>query len=66
MGFRKRKSRKRFWYNNLVLVINFSQVHGNEINCCQWHPFQGLIASGSKDSTIKFWDPNSGEELASL
>jgi len=41
-------------------------VHGNEINCCQWHPYLGLIASGSKDSTIKFWDPNSGEELASL
>ncbi len=40
--------------------------HANDIHCVKWHPHQGLIVSGSKDSTIKFWDPNSGEELASL
>jgi len=47
-------------------VPDRTMIHGNDIHCCQWHPHYGLIASGSKDATIKFWDPNSGEELASL
>lgn len=49
-----------------IYFIMKNKVHGNDIHCCQWHPYYGLIASGSKDATIKFWDPKSGEELASL
>lgn len=31
-----------------------------------WHPQQGLLASGSKDSLIKLWDPKSPRALTSL
>jgi polyadenylation factor subunit 2 len=40
--------------------------HANDIICCQWHPHLGLIVSGSKDRSMKLWDPNAGEEIANL
>lgn len=40
--------------------------HGNDITSCEWHPFQSLVASGSKDHSIKLWCPRSGEELATI
>mmetsp|Transcript_76707 Transcript_76707/g.89128 ORF Transcript_76707/g.89128 Transcript_76707/m.89128 type:complete len:428 (+) Transcript_76707:33-1316(+) len=32
--------------------------HVSDVITCDWHPYKGLIASGSKDASIKFWDPN--------
>ena len=40
--------------------------HGNDITSCEWHPFQSLIASASKDHSIKLWCPRSKEELATM
>ncbi|KAG7240453.1 hypothetical protein INR49_026861 [Caranx melampygus] len=36
--------------------------------CVDWHPTKGLVVSGSKDSQqpIKFWDPKTGQSLATL
>nr|XP_057924760.1 pre-mRNA 3' end processing protein WDR33 isoform X1 [Doryrhamphus excisus] len=42
--------------------------HGADVKCVDWHPTKGLVVSGSKDSQqpIKFWDPKSGQSLATL
>ena len=34
--------------------------HGDRVNCVAWHPSYALIASGSKDNTIRLWDPRAG------
>ncbi|KAG8860603.1 pre-mRNA cleavage and polyadenylation factor (CPF) complex subunit [Serendipita sp. 411] len=40
--------------------------HGWDVRCVQWHPSKGLLASGSKDNLIKFWDPRTGTCLTTL
>ncbi|PVG00060.1 WD40 repeat-like protein [Serendipita vermifera] len=40
--------------------------HGWDVRCVQWHPTKGLLASGSKDNLIKFWDPRTGTCLSTL
>ncbi|XP_023653946.2 pre-mRNA 3' end processing protein WDR33 [Paramormyrops kingsleyae] len=42
--------------------------HGADVKCVDWHPAKGLVVSGSKDSQqpIKFWDPKTGQSLATL
>ncbi|MCO5575621.1 hypothetical protein L7F22_029423 [Adiantum nelumboides] len=37
--------------------------HGWDVKCVDWHPFKGLLVSGSKDNLVKFWDPRSGGNL---
>ncbi|GAB5575571.1 katanin p80 WD40 repeat-containing subunit B1 isoform X1 [Prionailurus iriomotensis] len=46
----------------------FSEGHGADVKCVDWHPTKGLVVSGSKDSQqpIKFWDPKTGQSLATL
>jgi polyadenylation factor subunit 2 len=34
--------------------------HQNDVKCIDWHPFRALIVSGSRDSTLKLWDPKQG------
>ncbi|KAL6760178.1 WD40-repeat-containing domain protein [Haematococcus lacustris] len=34
--------------------------HGGDVRWVDWHPRQGLLASGSKDALVKLWDPRSG------
>ncbi|KAJ6669135.1 hypothetical protein lerEdw1_007944, partial [Lerista edwardsae] len=45
-----------------------STGHGADVKCVDWHPTKGLVVSGSKDSQqpIKFWDPKTGQSLATL
>lgn len=31
--------------------------HHWDVKCADWHPYLGLIVSGSKDNLIKLWDP---------
>lgn len=31
--------------------------HSQDIKCIDWHPYRSLIASGSRDTTVKLWDP---------
>ena len=41
--------------------------HGGDVKACDWHPSKGAIASGSKDATVKLWDPRAGDAcLATL
>lgn len=40
--------------------------HGNDITSCEWHPFQSLVASASKDHSVKLWCPKTGDELATM
>lgn len=39
--------------------------HGQDVRCVDWHPSKGLIVSGSTDDKVSFWDPRSGQALAS-
>jgi len=32
----------------------------------EWHPTKGLLASGSKDKLVKFWDPRTGQALSAI
>ena len=34
--------------------------HGWEAKSVDWHPNKGLLVSGSKDHTVKLWDPRTG------
>ena len=31
--------------------------HNSELTTCDWHPTHSLIVTGSKDMTIRVWDP---------
>jgi WD40 repeat protein len=31
--------------------------HQSDIKTVDWHPYRSLIASGSRDATVKLWDP---------
>ena len=33
--------------------------HQSDVKCIDWHPFRSLVASGSRESAIKLWDPKS-------
>eukprot|EP00808_Paulinella_micropora_P007617 g37343.t1 len=37
--------------------------HGWDVKSVQWHPYKGLLLSGSKDNTMKLWDPRAGGRL---
>lgn len=39
--------------------------HGGDVKACDWHPSKGAIASGSKDATVKLWDPRAGDACLS-
>jgi polyadenylation factor subunit 2 len=57
-----------------VKVWNFNQGtcehtmtgHGWDVKCLDWHPYRGIIASGSKDNLIKLWDPRAGKQITTL
>jgi Zinc knuckle/WD domain, G-beta repeat len=40
--------------------------HGLNVTSVSWHPSKSLIASSSKDNSIRLWDANSGNEVAML
>eukprot|EP00951_Prasinocladus_malaysianus_P047350 scaffold650032_cov46-Prasinocladus_malaysianus.AAC.1 len=40
--------------------------HGGDVKTVDWHPRQGLLASGSKDGLVKLWDPKTNGALTSL
>ena len=40
--------------------------HLADVRCSDWHPFRSLVVSGSKDNTVKLWDPRQAESLASI
>lgn len=42
--------------------------HGNDVRTVAWHPFKGLLASGSKDTQqpVMLWDPRREGSLCTL
>lgn len=34
--------------------------HRSDVKSCDWHPFESLVLTGSKDSFVKLWDPRAG------
>jgi polyadenylation factor subunit 2 len=40
--------------------------HGWDVKSVHWHPHKGLLVSGGKDQTVKFWDPRAGACLSTL
>ena len=42
--------------------------HNSDVLCVDWHPFQSLVVTGSKDNKILIWDPrnNSGKSIFQL
>ena len=40
--------------------------HQWEVRCVDWHPRKGLLVSGSKDHSVKLWDPRNGRCLTTL
>ncbi|KAF0988075.1 hypothetical protein HZS_1583, partial [Henneguya salminicola] len=44
------------------------QGHGTDVKCLDWHPFKGIIVSGSKDcqQPIMLWDPRNSSALCTI
>jgi polyadenylation factor subunit 2 len=44
------------------------QGHGSDVKCVDWHPYKGLVISGSKDSQqpIILWDVKSAKKITTL
>lgn len=40
--------------------------HQWDVKCADWHPTKGLIVSGSKDHTVRLWDPRTSRCLTML
>ena len=36
--------------------------HGWDVKSCSWHPQSSLLATGSKDNSVKGWDARTGKE----
>lgn len=53
----------RFFHSDPTLSV--ASGHGQDVRCVDWHPTKGLIVSGSTDDKVSFWDPRSGQALAS-
>lgn len=34
--------------------------HGGDVKWVEWHPWKGLLASASRDASVKLWDPRAG------
>ncbi len=44
------------------------QGHGSDVKCVDWHPYKGLVISGSKDSQqpIIMWDVKNAKKITTL
>lgn len=51
-------------WKNYFFIVNLG--HGWDVKSVQYHPYSALIASGSKDTTVRMWDPRSGKCLATI
>ncbi len=40
--------------------------HGHRVNCVDWHPSFALVASASKDFSVRLWDPRAAGAAANL
>ena len=40
--------------------------HQNDVKCVQWHPDRSLLVSGSRDTSLRLWDPRSGNIVSTI
>ena len=50
--------------HGITLMVLLAIGHLWDVKCVEWHPTKGLLASGSKDNLVKFWDPRTGQNLS--
>ncbi|CAJ0896493.1 10694_t:CDS:2, partial [Entrophospora sp. SA101] len=53
----------KIWDFNEGIEEKALSGHGWDVKTVDWHPYKSLLASGSKDNLIKFWDPKSGKNI---
>lgn len=51
------------WEKGIPDVVYSDNEHLSDVKCAEWHPFRSLIATGSKDNTVKLWDPRESRSL---
>jgi WD40 repeat protein len=51
------------WEKGVPDVVYSDNEHLSDVKCAEWHPFRSLIATGSKDNTVKLWDPRESRSL---
>ncbi|WP_372895364.1 protein kinase [Stieleria sp.] len=58
--------RLRIW--NLADTPERIVLHGHQrpVSCVAFHPSKAMLASGSQDGTVRFWDTQAGRELSKL
>lgn len=50
----------------LPLAVLLVEGAGSAVTTVAWHPYKALIATGSKDTTVRLWDPSTGKVITSL
>jgi WD40 repeat protein len=40
----------------MYILFGMSAGHGSDVTYVDWHPTSSLLASSSRDGTIKLWD----------
>lgn len=56
----------KVWDFGTLTVERKLEGHGSDVQTVDWHPSKSLLASGSKDRLLKFWDPVSGRNICTL
>lgn len=54
--------------DNTAKIFDFStskeefvfKDHRSDVKTCDWHPFESLVLTGSKDCYVKIFDPRAG------
>ena len=46
-------------YHLSIIYLYLININLTASQAVQWHPFRALVASASRDTTIKLWDPRS-------
>ena len=63
---RKEGNYLQIWNTNKNEVIHFLTGHNDCVKSVAFSPDGQILASGSKDGSVKLWDANSGKEIQTL
>lgn len=54
------------WYLQKPSALRVLLGHSGAVNCVEWSPEGRWLASASSDTTIRIWDPSTGQPLQTL